>query len=257
MGRDVQSIGRHSLDVSSIESLAKDLAIGFKANVEFGVLDTFDFDWDGFHREPSFEYLVFGKVEYLNSEKTLLLTDEYYLYNIVYGKYGEDAYKLPYFSEEDSRKLDLEVTINNVRFELRDKTDGDTYGIIINDAFYNYYNYFNSRWWSFCRAFTEEDANGLILSLVNEYRHEVMDFFEKIGGKETFYFDDQGKTQYLTENYYSWQVILGEVEKYFKDTTLYIPGFMVQKNVLPIGNYPLAFYDDFADLIKQRTNQQE
>ncbi len=48
MGSDVHSVGRHNLDTSSLESLARDISNRFKANVKYGVDDTFYFDWDGF-----------------------------------------------------------------------------------------------------------------------------------------------------------------------------------------------------------------
>ena len=244
------------MDASSLEVLAKDVAKSFKANVKYGVDDIFDFDWDGFPRAAYFQYWVLGRVEYPDAEKTLLLTDQYYLYHIVQSRYGDDAYKLPYFAENDSNKAEFDEALNNVCFELEEEyPEKDNYGTIYNDTFHNWYNYFNSRWYSFCKAFIKEDDNEYILSYVSEYRCEVMSFFEKIGGTETFYFNDQGSTQYMVETYYNWQTILKEIETNFKDTTLYISDFMKYKKLLPRNEYPLAFYDDFADLKKQKTNQ--
>lgn len=253
MGHDVHNIGSHNLNTSSLEALAKDLSNRFKANIEYGVYDTFPFDWDGFHREASFDYWVFGKIEYPNAEKTLWLTDEFYLHHIVHGRYGNNAYRLPYFTEYNSHKYELHDAINNVCFELRDNYADDEYGTIFNDVFRDFQDYFYSRWWSFCRTFTEENFYGndwenIYHTGVYEYRKKVMDFFQKIGGSEVFYFDDQGESQYLTETYYDWETIRKEVEIGFKETTLHISEFMKEKKLLPKGKYPKAFYDDFADL---------
>ena len=251
MGRDVHSVGRHNLDTSSLEALAKDLSNRFKANVVFGVDDSFNFDWDGFPRNPSYQYWEFGRVEYPDAEKTLWLTDQYYLYHIVQSRYGDEGYKLPSFTEDDFNKSEFDEALYNVCFELHEENPTyDDYGIIYNDTFHNWYNPFIERWWSFCCAFTEEDDKGGLLSSVTNYRCEVMSFFGKIGGAETFYFDDQGSTQYMCETYYDWQNILKEIETNFKDTTFYISDFMKSKKLLPKHEYPLAFYDDFADLRK-------
>ena len=53
MGHDLHIMGRHSLNTSSIEELAKECSVRFKVNVEYGYRDEFWFDWDGFHREAS------------------------------------------------------------------------------------------------------------------------------------------------------------------------------------------------------------
>ncbi len=251
MGSDVHSIGRHNLDTSSLEALAKDISNRFRANVVYGVDDIFEFDWDGFPRASCFQYWVFGRVEYPNAEKTLLLTDQYYSYHIVQSRYGDEGYKLPYFVQDDYNKSEFDEALNNVCFELKEEyPEKDDYGTIYNDTFHNWYNYFNSRWYSFCEAFTKEDKNQYLPSYVTEYRREVMSFFKKIGGAETFYFNDQGATQYMVETFYDWQTILKEIETNFKETTLYISDFMKYKKLLPKHEYPLAFYDDFADLRK-------
>lgn len=248
MGHDVHTIGRHNLDTSSIEALAKDISLRLKVNVEYGVFDKFSFDWDGLFRKPSYEYWVFGKINYPKSEKTLWLTDEFYTYHIVWGRYGEKAWQLPYFTKYESNRYELKEAVNNICFELRDNAEDEDYGTFFNDTFHNWYNYFYNRWFSFCRAFVENEAQELCLSNVNSHRKKTMDFFNLLGGSETFYFDDQGETQYLAYDYYDWESILKEVEKNFKDTTLNISEFMKHKKLLSKDDYPLAFYDDFADL---------
>jgi len=250
MGHDVHTIGRHNLDTSSIDALAKDISLRLKVNVEFGVFDKFSFDWDGFFREPSYEYWAFGKINHPKAEKTLWLTDEFYAYHIVWGRYNENAWQLPYFTQYESHKYELEEAVNNVCFELRDNAEDEDYGTFFNDTFHNWYNYFYNRWWSFCRAFVENENQEICFSNVINHRKKTMDFFNLIGGSETFYFDDQGASQYLTETYYDWNSILNEVDKNFKDSTLNISEFMKHKNLLSKDNYPLAFYDDFADLRK-------
>lgn len=248
MGHDLSTIGHHHLDTSSLEALAKDLSIRLQANVEYGIFDMFPFDWDGFHREPSYENWIFGKIEFPNSETTLLVIDLFFMHHINYNIYGDDAFNLPYFREYKSNIEELKEAIGNVCFEIKNQTINDDYGIIFNDSFINYYNYFDWRWWTFCRAFTLEDDDDYLLDYVNLFRSDVLNFVQKLGIKEVFHFDDQGDSQYLAENYYNWQTILEEVDSHFKETTLNISQFMKHKNRLPFDQFPLAFYDDFADL---------
>lgn len=259
MGHDVHNIGRHKLDTSSLVALAKDLALRFKAHIEYGVYDTFWFDWDGFPREASYAYWVFGKIEYPGAQKTLWLTDEYYQHHIVYGRYGNDAYKLPYFNSDKFYQQELKDTINNLCFELRDNANNNEYGTIYNDVFHDFYNYFYSRWGSFCRSFTNDynlmdirTWDDIYYTEMYKYRKQVMQFFRQIGGSEVFYFDDQGESQILTDVYYDWKTILKIVAENFKDTTLHISEFMKNKHLLPKDTFYLAYYDDFTDL---QTNQ--
>ena len=91
MGRDVHSVGRHNLDTSSLEALAKDLSNRFKANVVYGADDFFFFDWDGFLRGATGEDWVFGRIDYPDAEKTLWLTDQYYVHHIVQSRYGDEG----------------------------------------------------------------------------------------------------------------------------------------------------------------------
>lgn len=247
MGHDVRNIFHHNLNTSSLEALAKDLSVRFKANILFGVYDTFFFDWDGFYREASFDLWIFGKIEYPESDKTLCLTDEHYSYHIVYSRYGDDAYNLPYFAGNESRQQELLISTNNVSFDFSNYNEKFEYGVIFNDTFHNWYVYYYNRWWSFCRAFTNDIDAEILLDSVNTYRKKVFDFICIIGGDEAVYLDDQGKTQYLTENNFNWIEILEELKVYFKDTTLNVSEFMREKSLLPKEHYPLAFYDDFED----------
>lgn len=256
MGHDIHIIGNHNLDISCMEALAKDISKRFKANVEFGYYDNmFDFDINGNTGRMSIEDNVLGKIDFPNASTTLWLNDEYYMYRAVLDKHGKEAYNLPYFKKHDGlHRQELDIAAGNIRYELRDNYEDNEYAVIFNDTIHDWYNSFNSRWWSFCKAFTIEDYDDLLQYEVALFRKEVLQFFEKVGGTEAFYFDDQGKSQYLTVDYYDWATILKEVETNFKETTLNIPEYMKGNKLNPWKVKPLAFYDDFSDL-KLKSNQ--
>ena len=245
MGHDIHPIGNHQLKTTSPEALAKDLSIRFKANVEYGYYDTFDFDLNGNEREPSYDYIVHGKINHPEAKKTLWLSDEFCQIHKIIKKFGNDAYKLPLFHNNYKRQ-EIDEALNSICFELRDNCNNEDYGIIYNDTFHDFYNNFDLRWWNFCKAFTANDKQ--LLDHINLFRLKMMNFFQTIGGNNVVYLDDQGKTQYLTEEYYNWNTILAELNNKFKKNTLHISDFITQKKVWHPDKYPLAFYDDFADL---------
>lgn len=251
MGHDVYNVRRHNLNTSSIEGLAEDLSKRLKANVEYGYYDTFFFDWDGFYREASYNLLKFGVIKFPGAHTTLRISDENYFYHIIYSKYGEDAFILNCLSNENER-IELLDSIDSVKYELFEchEFNQKAIGKIFNDTFHDHYTCFNGRWSGFCIAFTEEDKNGYFIDQVIKFRHEIHNFYKIIGVTETFYFNDQGESAYLTYSYYNWSDLKNEVELFFRDATLHIPNFMKYRNLMPINLFPFVFYDDFSDFEK-------
>lgn len=245
MGRDVHCISKHSLNISSAEVLAQDISQRFKANVIYGYCNFEDIDFDGNYLTDYIDYVTFGEVKHPNPKTTLRINDEFFVFHKIYEKHGENAYKLKYFEDERDREK-LGKSINSVSYEI-ESMENHGYGRIFNDAFHNMFNHFDGRWWTFCTAFTEQGKEYDLLKYVNEYRKKVFDFIRIIGGDAVVYFDDQGDTQYMTEGYFGWDEMLNELETKFKNTTLNVSEFMVNKPFLPKEKYPLAFYDDFKD----------
>lgn len=252
MGHNVSMLGNHNLDITSIEALAKDLSKRFKAKVNYGYYSQYWFDIDGNELEPSYENVIFGYVKHFNSNKTLWLSDGFYQIRQVINKHGQNIYKLPCFAENSNLKLEIEAILNGVNYEIRDIENDKDYGILYNTTFQNFSNYFYGKWWNFCRAFMKTDdslsSDIVNVDVVTEYRKDIKDFFTTIGSTEVVYLDDQGDTEYLTNDYHNWDKIMKELNSNFKETTLNISEFMKHKKLLPKDKYPLAFYDDFADL---------
>lgn len=248
MGHDLRIIGQHNLDTSSQEALAKDLSMRLRVNIEFRYFDEIGCNMDGTIRKATGKPVVCGTVAYPGATKTLTLTDEFHQLRKLVQRHGDDIYDLPYTRKFTDRKRDIEVALQTDCYELYDDPNDICYAKIYTDVFDDWYNWFYSRWWSFCRAFTELDDDGSRLDFVTIYRKEVKSFLEKVGGTEAFYFDDQGELGRFTYDYYPWKTIVSEVETNYKESTLSISEFMQQENRRPVADYPLAFYDDFKDL---------
>lgn len=247
MGHDVVNIGKHSLDVSDAEVLAKDLSKRFKANVEYGyckVTSTNEIDPED--RDYTFEDIVWGKITYPRATKTFWLHDELYELHQLIDKHGPN-WSLDCF--KDFSKLELQEASSGVYFELfQNKTQRVNLGDIQKDTFINEKTYFQNRWWCFCRAFTKEDTDGQLLAKVTAYRKKVREMYKIVGGSDVFYFSDQGTHMNFYEFNNDWETIYNTLIIANADTTLNISEFMKHKKLRAEGDYPLAFYDDFADL---------
>ena len=248
MGHDVSPIGNHQLDLSSTEALARDISKRFRANVKYGHQDVICCDPDGNEVESTFELIIQGTIKHPKSDKTLTLLDENYQLQQMFKTHGDNIYTLPCFAGSDSRHEEIYEAKRGMCYEILDRENDVTYGTIFDDTFRNFFNTFNMRWWSFCRAFTREDYDHRLLEYVNDFRLEVMTLYNKTGGTEVLFLDDQGETQYLTETMYNWEKVKNELNTHFKETTLHIPAFLKKGKFLPLEEFPLAFYDDFSDL---------
>lgn len=250
MGHDVDTIGNHKLDVSSMEALALDISRRFKANVEYGYYDQHWVDLEGNEVEPSYENIIFEKILYPGSEETLWLSDELYRIHQLLNKYGDTYINLPIFNNDTAGlEEEFESAMKGVSYELRSIDNEIDYGTIYNDTFHNHHSLYCYRWFNFCRNFMDPDGYRVgNLDDLNEYRKEIFKLHKLIGGSAVVHLDDQGQTQYLTYGEHTWQEILNELNTSFKCTTINISEFMKHKMFLPQDKFPLAFYDDFGDL---------
>lgn len=248
MGHDVSPIGNHQLDMRSTEALARDISKRFRANVKYGHQDVICCDPDGNEVESTFELIIQGTIQHPKSDKTLTLLDEDYQLQQMLKTHGDNIYTLPCFAGSDSRYEEIDEAKRGMCYEILDQENEVTYGTIFNDTFRDFFNTFDMRWWSFCRAFTREDCDHRLWEDVNGFRLEVMTLYNNIGGTEVFYLDDQGETQHLTETMYNWKKVKTELKTHFQETTLHIPAFLKKRKILPLEEFPLAFYDDFSDL---------
>lgn len=249
MGHDVSTIGNHKLDISSIEALAKDISKRLKVNVAYGYYQYFWLDIDGNEIEPSYDNIILGRVVYPGSNQTIWISDELYQIRAIIEKHGDSYIELPCFNDKSSLKLEFERAHKGVDYEIRDIENEIEYGSIFNDTFHGFNSHYCERWWGFCRTFMEADSylQGN-LNEVNKYRKQIMELQIILGGTEVVHLDDQGETQYLTDEDYDWPYILNELNTKFKETTLHVSDFMKHKRFLPKDIFPLAFYDDFNDL---------
>jgi hypothetical protein len=249
MGQAVFALGNHSLDINSIETLAKDISVNFQANVNYGYYHQYYWDIDGNEIEPSYKHIQFGYISYPDAKETLLLSDEFYQIKQLLSKHENDILKLPCFKNSKAQEPEIEAAKKGVKYAIRDYSEGFEYGYLYNSTFIDFFNEFNLKWWNFCRGFMANDGSwSVTLKDINDFRNKVKSLFDKIGATEAVYVGDQGKLAFLTYEYLDWNEIIRHIQTTYIDKTLNISEFMKQKKPLPNDQFPLAFYDDFADL---------
>ncbi|MFP4023994.1 MAG: hypothetical protein ACLFVR_05660 [Thiohalospira sp.] len=249
MGHDIVGIGKHNLNTNSLEALALDLSKRFKVNVEYGYQDKDKFNFKTGEDISTYQIIKLGRINYPKAKTTVFLWDEYYQLHQYYHQYDEDVYKLPGIKNNNFLKEMIERSIGKIYYEFFRPVDEYYYCTIYNNTQECLTLYFG-RWWELCWQFTVEN-NDKEFKRLNEYRKSLFEFQEIVGGNEVVYLDDQGPTQYLTYGDYLWENILNELKTRFNKTTLNVSDFISKEEFTPLKEYPLAFYDDFKDLINE------
>jgi hypothetical protein len=127
---------------------------------------------------------------------------------------------------------------------------------IYKETYQNHIPYY-SRWWEFCRFFTEgKFENPEYLESFLEYRKELKYYTQSLGGDTMYYLDDQSHVLQGVgqgeERVYNYKDFIEFVNTKTAHLMLNIPMFMTDMNyrneILSKHDYPLSFIDNFSDL---------
>ena len=195
--------------------------------------------------------------------KTYRLSDDDFMFIRLYRKFGDKL-----FENKNYRKLRGEFDEERIEEEKKQliwpayllepikEDDGDISAFIYKESFYNYCSYY-SRWWDFCRFFTERDFEyEEYLGHFQNYRKEIMLSTKKFCGDKVYYVDDQSEVLEGIGMGGAWDMSWEETENLIMeksaDLLLDIPRFFKDENYkkefLKKEKYPLSFFDDFRDL---------
>ena len=263
MGRDISPIGNHKLNIKDVKALAEDICSRVDINIEYGYWgQKKHFKLLGENKND--ERVVLGKIIKNEKFKTFRLTDESYQLKRLHEKYGNSLFYNPeywiYYDGElpEEKRIDVErkeLVIPN--FELTSKSDNETgYLSIYKELYSNSIPYF-SRWWSFCRLFTESNFDNFeYLAELLTFRKELMKYTLAFGGDKIYYLDDQSSVLEGVGQGSEWELDWNNFEKFVTDKTsplmLNIPQFLTNRNYrnefIEMKEYPLSFIDDFSDI---------
>lgn len=262
MGRDVVALSRHNLDVSSIGALAKDISNRIQFNVEYGYFACED---SSKMLNISYQkgFISLGTAIYNPNRDTIYrLVDEKYQDRQLLEMYGDGLFSMKDFNwygmgedltQEEIEEGKKEVLQFNVT--LKSSTTGNIYCTIGQDFLTNEFDYF-LRWWSFCRVITDRDYVDQIPSFMR-YRKKMMSYSKLFGGDKIYYIDDQ--SDYLKgigqgdEFDYTWEELEKIIVERVNNDVVSISEVMLNpmlKQSLGLNReFPLAFFDDFEDLL--------
>ena len=141
-------------------------------------------------------------------------------------------------------------------FSLEYEEQGEFEYLVINKEHYHNSIPYISRWWTFCKFFTEkyyEDESWLKAFM--DYRKKIKNYTIKFGGNKIYYLDDQSNVLEGVGQGSEYEMNWNDFEKFVLEKTshlmLDIPKFMEDKKYRSefhkLGEYPLSFIDDFKD----------
>lgn len=261
MGRDVVSLSRHNLDVSSFETLAKDISNRIQFNIEYGYWANENYSkmlntpcQDGFTKLGS---EIFNP----NRDTIYRLCDENYQEKLLYEKYGDELFSMKEYNYGDEISLtqseieELKSEIYIINFELCSEITGTVFCIIGENFLRNKFDYFLG-WWGFCGTLIDECYDYHIPDFI-KYRKNMMRYCKLFGGNKIYYLDDQ--SDYLKgigqgdEFEYYWIELIKEIYKRANNDVVSISKIILNHNFkrkLAFNKeFPLVFFDDFKDLI--------
>src|SRR5690606_38643480 len=198
MGHDISPIGNHNLNTSNLKELAEDLTSRIDINIEYGYWGIEE-NYRLLGENKKDHIITLGKIVKDKSFQTFKLRDENYQLKQLYEKFGDELFHKPEYWWAYEDKLINEDRINEEKKDLLFPTysleinseEGFQYLTINKEHYGNDIPYY-SRWWDFCRFFTEksyQDEDYLIV--FNEFRKQLMNYTLKLGGNQMLYLDDQ------------------------------------------------------------------
>jgi hypothetical protein len=261
MGCDISILSKHNLNITTVETLAIDLADRLNLNIDYGYFasDNYDallgVDYDN-------EFIELGTILKTNAEARYFLVDDNYQKKLLYQKFGDSLFDMiDYWGSlrsevpDEAAKLEEKREISLAYFSLYSVKHTTAKGyltvhdeILMNDLYYY------SRWWSFCKTIqtTEKFDDGYF----QDFRKLVMKSTLALGGDKAYFVNDQ--CRHLAgvgggnEIYYNWQ----ELEDFIHSREI-LEVISISKTQLEPAykeevsrkkDSHLAFFDDFRDI---------
>lgn len=263
MGRDISPIGNHNLNTENIKNLAEDLTSRLDINIEYGYWG-FEEYFKMLGEQKNDDVIVLGEIIKNKRFKTFKLRDENYQLKQLHEKFGDDLFSNPEYWIQYYNDLPNEETILIEKkqlvfptYLLEFNSDEEFQYLNINKEHYQNDIPYYSRWWSFCRFFTENHYESKeYLYNFNEFRKELMYYTTKLGGNQMFYLDDQSDVLEGVGQGSEYELSWDNFKKFVTEKTgsllLDIPKFLTdikyRKEFLTLNAYPLSMIDNFNDL---------
>ncbi|GIM49475.1 hypothetical protein ACI75Y_07885 [Capnocytophaga stomatis] len=220
MGWDICSMGNHTLDISNIETLAKQLSEILKINISCKAFK------DRLYEEK----VDLGEIIYDEKAEWFTLWDDFYFAKSLSNKTSSELKEL--FSKGKIYQSDIEeiesVKRGLIKYELfcgNDLRNRDLYEICYIDIMKDFISFSiiePFRWFGFINNLKEEVPSPYFF----EFRQKNIELYQKVGATEIIYFPDQGSAQLILDRFQNslWEEIKEyALEKKYYEECLSIP----------------------------------
>lgn len=242
MGWDIQTLGKHNLDISSISSLAKELAEKLDINIKYGYYQDYTIDVTKKRISENISikgnFILLGKIKTNSSDYYYQLNDCFYQFKEVrnlIGDYDISSYKwkkknfkiynakkgfLENFNKSLNKELYQLTLIDNKHFKRKENIKFQNLDITKEIVDINID--FPYRWFGFAQTFTKANVWDKEFKIINEIRNNLKNYYNRLGCTKIIIYPDQGPAQLITDYKYNgenWNSILSYVKekKYYLD----------------------------------------
>lgn len=239
MGWDINSVGKHSFDTSSLEILARQLSDTFDINIDYGHSNVVKYN-ETKHQVDYVDDYTFEKIgEVLKSKKCKVyqLCDDHFNEKAIYEIFGGNLNNVVYQQIDNEDKfdffkflvkegfdfLDSKKELYNLSISIKHKKKinnyefkrcfiyNDVISITIEEPF---------RWFGFVNQLKE---NAEYFDDFVNYRQSMAKLYQKAGSEQVVYFPDQGVTELILDMMFStncsWNDLLNYIitKAYYSD----------------------------------------
>jgi hypothetical protein len=266
MSHNVEAIGNHSLDTSSVETLAIELGQKLKINVDFGYFGWIQyFNLLGIDRNED-DRVELGKYFCATNAPTFWLEDEHYQLKQLYRKYGEELFRLPQYwffydkvpAEDNPVVVSEKLNLKFPCYVAYSKENYSNFLTIAKDLYINDLIDFGD-WFNFVDTFMRFDYYHYMGydADIHTIRNQLMHTTFALGGNKMYYVDDNSDVLdgigIGEELNMTWCEVEDKIMQKAGHRTLDVPAFLTnteyRKQYLKNNIEPLCFFDDFRDLI--------
>ena len=258
MGCDISILSRHNLNISNVETLAKDLSQRLGFRIEYGYYPTEEYD-ALLGQTYVDDFISMGVVEPPGFIRKMRLSDENYQAKQLLAQFGDALFDMKAFWCNYAEAPDPE-SVEETKRSLRvaqfwlHGMGSDTNWLNVHDEVVMNSLHYYSRWWSFCktiwhREYFDDDY-------YRDFRKAVRNDTVALGGDIAYFLNDQCK--YMKgvgqgeEMYYSWESLQRHIEKQAEERLVSISKTVFdidyRNRVKAMPQEPIAFWDDFEDL---------
>lgn len=273
MGWDIETIGKHTLDTSTVEAVAKQLAKAWDVNIRYGYHRYYILETETLKIiEGDLNFICLGEVISKTSDAQYMLTDENYSVREILKQLNNDLSSVKW--EEGTKEYFMEEITTWTLYEL-DLTDMHNYAKKHPDDNFIAHSYIFKEaillslyndlggWTNFINSF-EINSWDVSFKDLNEYRLYLRTFFKAAGTEKIYYFPDQGPAQIILDElsrpwdevedyilnarYYDDECNINESNNRHLRKIIDIPTFIKARNPEYSTFRSNIFTDDFSDL---------